>query len=189
MAAKTHVIDGGRSRWYRLARTGSVPRMPIRDCTPGDLDPLEWAQPTGMNRSHARKLERQLADECTYLLAHTDDGELVGHCEIVWNGCRSPEVQTAYPDTPEINGLVVYPGEWRGKGFGTGLIRTAEQRARQRGYHRIGVGAGEDNPRAMRLYRRLGYGGGSRTSTYGATWTPTGSNTSRGTQESSSSGT
>lgn len=134
--------------------------MLIRDCTAEDLEALERAQPTGRNRWHARKFEHQAAGDSTYLLACADDGDLVGHGEILWNGCRNPAVRAASPDTPEINGLVVYRDELRGKGIGTALIRTAEKRARQRGFRRIGLGVGNDNPGAARLYRRLGYGGG-----------------------------
>ncbi len=99
--------------------------------------------------------------ECTYLVAW-DGGVPLGHGEVLWQGCKSAEVRDAYPGCPEINGLLVYCAEMRGRGIGSALIRTAEDRARDRGFKWIGVGAGDDNPRAMALYERLGYSAGIR---------------------------
>lgn len=92
--------------------------------------------------------------EYTYLVAWNGDVPL-GHCEVLWQECKSAEVRNAYPGCPEINGLLVYRAEMRGRGIGTALIRTAEDRARDRGVEWIGVGAGDDNPSAMALYERL----------------------------------
>ena len=51
-----------------------------------------------------------------------------------------------------------------GRGIGTALIRTAEDRARERRFRWVGMGAGDGarNPRAMALYERLGYSVGIR---------------------------
>jgi ribosomal protein S18 acetylase RimI-like enzyme len=45
----------------------------------------------------------------------------------------------------------------RGRGVGTALIESAEEKIRSRGFSRIGVGVADDNPKAARLYARLGY--------------------------------
>lgn len=135
--------------------------MLIRECRANDVDALERAAPTGPNRSHALKVERQRMGGCTYLVAWDRDVPL-GHCEVLWQGCKNGEVRDVYPNCPEINGLLVYRGELRGRGIGTALIRTAEDRARERPFRWVGIGAGDDNPRAMALYERLGYSVGIR---------------------------
>lgn len=55
---------------------------------------------------------------------------------------------------PEVCNVGV-PEEHRGPGIGTALMREAERRARPARRLRLGVGV--DNPRARRLYERLGY--------------------------------
>ena len=55
-----------------------------------------------------------------------------------------------------LNHLEVAPG-WQGQGIGTRLVRAAEDAARRRGFDRIVLGVGVDNPDAKRLYERLGY--------------------------------
>ncbi|MFC7625712.1 GNAT family N-acetyltransferase [Microlunatus sp. GCM10028923] len=128
--------------------------MLIRPCRPGDLEALERAEPTGRNQFHRLKLENQDRGVCTYLTAW--DGDLpLGHGEVRWTGCSAEEVRAAYPECPEINGLLVY--RLRGQGIGTALITAAEDLARSRGYAVIGLGVGDDNPRAWSLYERLGY--------------------------------
>ncbi|MFD9963378.1 GNAT family N-acetyltransferase [Amycolatopsis sp. NPDC059020] len=55
-----------------------------------------------------------------------------------------------------MNGLDVAEDR-RSRGIGTALLATAETCARNRGYHHIGLGVDDDNPRAAALYLRLGY--------------------------------
>jgi len=50
----------------------------------------------------------------------------------------------------------VHP-EHRGRGIGTTIITAAEGLARQLGHEKLALGVGIDNPRAHRLYLRLGY--------------------------------
>jgi GNAT superfamily N-acetyltransferase len=72
-------------------------------------------------------------------------------------GCAAPEVRQRYPSCPELNGLEVWPAELRSQGIGTAIVRTAEDLARQRGYHQLGLGVDDHNHRAAALYLRLGY--------------------------------
>jgi ribosomal protein S18 acetylase RimI-like enzyme len=130
----------------------------IRDCRPDDVELLERIDSTGANQWHARKFGNQEAGRSDYLLAF-EGQELVGYCELQWLG--SPEVREIYPECPEINGLTVF-GPHQGKGVGTALIRAAEERARQAGRGRIGLAVADDNPRAAKLYARLGYQPGVR---------------------------
>lgn len=127
--------------------------MLIRDCRADDVELLEQAEPTGANQRHARKFGNQESGRSDYLLAF-EGQEIVGFCELQWLG--SPEVRDVYPGCPEINGLTVF-GPHQGKGIGTALISAAEERARRRGCPRIGLAVADDNPRAAKLYDRLGY--------------------------------
>jgi GNAT superfamily N-acetyltransferase len=130
--------------------------MLIRECAAADVERLEEAYPTGAEHRYARAVERQQVDECTFLVAWDADVPL-GHGEVMWHGCATTEVRAVCPECPEINGLRVYRPEMRGRGIGTALIRSAEDRARERGFQWLGLGVADGNPRAARLYERLGY--------------------------------
>lgn len=62
--------------------------------------------------------------------------------------------QLVHREIPEVCNVGV-PEEHRGQGVGTALMREAERRAQPAG--RLQLGVGVDNPRARRLYERLGY--------------------------------
>lgn len=130
--------------------------MEIIECRAADVVVLERVAPTGLNRGHAGKYERQLAGLCTYLVAWRS-GEPVGHGELRWEGCASPTVQAAVPSCPELNGLLVYREDLRGQGIGTALIHASADRAFARGRGQLGLGVAADNPGAARLYLRLGF--------------------------------
>lgn len=140
--------------------------MLIRECTAVDVGRLEEAYPTGAEHRYVRAVERQRMGECTFLVAWEGEQPL-GHGEVMWHGCMTPEVRAVYPECPEINGLRVYRADLRGRGIGTALIRSAEARAREQGFRWLGLGVSDDNPRAARLYERLGYQEGIR---YTAVW-------------------
>jgi len=47
--------------------------------------------------------------------------------------------------------------EWQSQGIGTRLVKAAEIALRARGFTTAVIAAGKENPRAYRLYERLGY--------------------------------
>jgi GNAT superfamily N-acetyltransferase len=57
---------------------------------------------------------------------------------------------------PQLDHLEVLGSFW-GRGIGTALIRAAEATARQLGHEQLALGVGLDNPKARRLYERIGY--------------------------------
>jgi predicted N-acetyltransferase YhbS len=89
------------------------------------------------------------------LVAYVDD-EPVGNVYLWCEPLEEPELRAAYPDAPLLNHLEVRP-EWRGRGVGADLVHAVEDAARRRGYDLVVLGVGLDNPRAKRLYERLGY--------------------------------
>jgi ribosomal protein S18 acetylase RimI-like enzyme len=131
--------------------------MIIRACREQDLALLERHIPSpGQSRYHEVRFQRQQQGLSTFLVACIDDVP-VGSGEIRWQGCAASEVHERHPDCPELNGLAVWPPERRSHGIGTAIIRAAEALAGQRGYHQIGLGVDDQNPRAAALYLRLGY--------------------------------
>ncbi|MFI9384618.1 GNAT family N-acetyltransferase [Kutzneria sp. NPDC052558] len=129
----------------------------IRPCQEQDLVLLRAYIPTpGQPDRHDKRFERQQSGRSTFLIAWAGDLP-VGAGEILWNGCDAPEINQHYLDCPELNGLDVWPAELRSQGIGTAIISAAEDLARQRACHRIGLGVDDHNPRAAALYLRLGY--------------------------------
>src|SRR4029453_13703215 len=63
----------------------------------------------------------------------------------------------ARPPGGRRTGPAAGAGPVRGGGIGTALVRAGEDTARRLGHDRITLGVGLDNPRARRLYERLGY--------------------------------
>ena len=129
--------------------------MRITTCTAADLSVLERHLPTGKNNAHAYHFSRQKKGEAEYLIAWIDDIP-VGYALINWNGFRDDEPRAAYPGCPAISNLGVDEA-WRGKGIGSALIASAEERIAARDFRQSGLGVGVENPDAARLYARLGY--------------------------------
>ena len=129
------------------------PPVQIRACQQEDAKQLER-----QNRAEPQRWQRQQQGRSTFLVAvSVPDRVPVGMGEILWDGCEAPEVRRRYPSCPELNGLEVWPAELRSRGIGTAIVHTAEDLARQRGHHQLGLGVTDDNHRAAALYLRLGY--------------------------------
>jgi GNAT superfamily N-acetyltransferase len=84
------------------------------------------------------------------------EGQPVGEVFLETEPATEPEVRRQLPGVPRLDHLEVLGPFW-GRGIGTALIRAAEASARRLGSERIALGVGLDNPRARRLYARLGY--------------------------------
>lgn len=63
---------------------------------------------------------------------------------------------TLWPRTGEISDLVVAPAD-RGRGYGTAMIQYLTRAARDLHAPQLEIGAALSNPRALALYRRLGF--------------------------------
>ena len=126
----------------------------IRACTTADLALLQrrWATQSGVHEAHHA---RQLDGGATYLVAW-EDAEPLGAGVVNWGGCIGPRAREAFPAAVEIHHLQVRD-EYRGRGVGSALIAAAERMALHSGRRQTAVGVADDNPRAERLYLRLGY--------------------------------
>lgn len=130
--------------------------MLIRECTAIDIEPLERHLPTRPSGVHAQHFAQQEAGRWTYMIAWADDSVPVGVGVIRWDGWAEQAAIAAYPDCPELTNLEVHTAQ-RGRGVGTALIQSAEDRVRARGFSRVGVGVADDNPKTAMLPARLGY--------------------------------
>jgi GNAT superfamily N-acetyltransferase len=117
----------------------------IRQCATTDIEALERHLPTRPRQVHSQHFAHQQAGRWTYLIAWEG-----------WAGWAEHDALAAYPDCPQLTNLHVQAAR-RGRGVGTALIASAEERARAGGFSRIGVGVADDNPKAAMLYTRLGY--------------------------------
>ena len=128
------------------------PLVTIQPCRAGDLAELEQHIPSpGRNRFHEARFARHQQGLSTFLIAF--DNAPVGCAEILWSGCRAPEVTER---CPELSGLTVAP-DHQSRGIGTALLHAAESLVAARSITRLGLGVDDQNVRAAALYLRLGY--------------------------------
>jgi GNAT superfamily N-acetyltransferase len=97
------------------------------------------------------------------------EGRPVGEVFLECEAAREPEVRWHLPGVPRLDHLEV-SGPFQGRGIGTALIGVAEGTARRLGHERIALGVGLDNPKARRLYERLGYADWATEPLWGAGW-------------------
>jgi len=130
--------------------TGSVGWA--RPCRAADLPALDTVLPLG--NAHRERLDGQAAGRWLYLIALAPG--VVGHCLVHWRGPTMDTVRAELPDCVEVNHLYVAE-QARGRGAGRALLAEAERATVVRRRSTIGLGVGDDNPRARRLYTSLGY--------------------------------
>ncbi len=137
-------------------RTHIMESVEIRPAVHADI-PLLEALPysAGLPSKHRNRVERQDRDEVRYLLAWIDD-QVIGHLLLKWDGPHSAEIRLRAPSCAEIEDFVVAP-EWRGQGVGGALLKAADDRCRERGVSRVGLGVGLENPSARAIYEHRSY--------------------------------
>lgn len=126
----------------------------IRAGSEADLPALEWE---GEFR-HFRLVYRRAMEEARLgrrlLLLAEVDGKVVGQVFVqLRESDLSGTVQGAYGYMHAFRVREPY----RGRGIGTRLVERAEQAMCQQGCTRSTLAVAIDNPRALRLYSRLGY--------------------------------
>jgi len=124
----------------------------IRPVRADDLPRLEWFG----TYAHFRRLEeanyRDVEAGSKLWLVAEANGFLVGHLKI------NMRVEDPLCGNPRgyIFALRVFE-PFQGLAIGTVLVRAAESMLRARGFRYVSIAVGKDNPRARRLYERLGY--------------------------------
>jgi ribosomal protein S18 acetylase RimI-like enzyme len=127
----------------------------IRKLSYGDLDPLTMIFGSEFNRTHQDDLIDQEQELISFYVAWLQNNP-IGHGLVNWGGARDPEIASAYPGCPEIYRLSVLQ-EFQSRGVGTRLLQACEQEAINRKLPLIGISVGHNNPRALALYKRLGF--------------------------------
>lgn len=92
---------------------------------------------------------RQRNPELQVILLAEQRGQVAGSLEMI-RGAVTKNAHTA------LFGMALHP-EYRGRGLGEGLLRSAEQWARDVGVLKISLAVFATNERAIRLYQRVGY--------------------------------
>jgi ribosomal protein S18 acetylase RimI-like enzyme len=120
----------------------------IRSCEERDLDHF-GAFGAAVHVDYCRDQFRRGREAVTILVAVDDDDLPVGklHLDFVTRAAHREAVLVAAAVKPEL----------QSRGIGTALMGAAEDLVCERGFYGIVLGVEDFNPRARRLYERLGY--------------------------------
>ncbi len=139
-----------------MSAARTILKVEIRPLAEGETDLLERRISSSTpSEKHRERLALQQQGRVVYLVAW-QNAMPVGHGLLKWQGTEDEPMASRLRDCPDLEDLFVTP-ELRSRGIGSQLLAAAEDLARRRGYRRIGLGVGIDNPRAHALYLRSGY--------------------------------
>lgn len=132
-----------------------ISRIQIRPIQEADLPGLEW---DGEYR-HFRRLYAEIFDSSQrgrslMWVVDLEGTGIIGQLFVQLNSARTElanGMTRAY-----IYGFRIRP-LYRGNGLGTSMMKIVEADLKRRGYKKITLNVGRDNPEARRLYERLGY--------------------------------
>lgn len=111
--------------------------------------------PGGPPERHLTRLARQHRDEVLYLIGWQGCTP-TGHLLLVWTGPADEPVASSVTSCAELQDFVVRP-DLRSRGLGRQMLALATELTRRRGFRRLGLFVGQDNPRARALYERHGF--------------------------------
>jgi ribosomal protein S18 acetylase RimI-like enzyme len=117
------------------------------DLHAGEVAGLGWSGNPAHLRSVAAALQRAAHGLEDYLVIRAPTGEPVAKMRIDYTG----------EDDTGVFSQLATMGPLQGLGIATMLIGAGEQRVRTRGLAFAALGVEDNNPRARRLYERLGY--------------------------------
>jgi GNAT superfamily N-acetyltransferase len=125
-----------------------------------DVQPARYADLARLSdtpdaRFFANRFERQNNDRGVLFIAWLDD-EPVGDVYLWLEDAEEFLLRKNLPGVALLTHLEVFPG-YRDLGIGTRIIEVVESHLNDLGHERAALAVREDNERAARLYRRLGY--------------------------------
>ncbi len=103
---------------------------------------------------HKKRFEDQQRGTLLYLITW-DSQKVIARAMLKWMGAGDSRIPNP-ADCPDIESVFVVD-EYRGHGIATKIILYCEDLAREKGFAKIGLSVGQENPHAHRLYTRLGY--------------------------------
>jgi len=139
---------GGEPLRVTLWQAGRVKlRLTVRDLEPPDLGDLDWSGGAEHVRTMAEALQASWTGDVEALVVALANERLVASGVVDFR----PE-----PGAGVLSLLSVHE-QLQSLGLGTRLVAALEKRVRRRGLTRARLAVEHDNPRALALYRRLGY--------------------------------
>ncbi len=131
----------------QMIQAGGVQQLDIDDLRADEVAGLTWSGNPAHLRSVAAALDRAAQGLEDYLVVRAPAGEPVAKMRVDYTSEDHAGVFSQLATMDQLQGL----------GIATMLIGEAEQRVRARGLAFAALGVEDDNPRARRLYERLGY--------------------------------
>jgi len=127
----------------------------IRLIRKNDLAALEWdGEFAHFRRLFSEAYQSAVLGRAVLWLAEIIEVDLIGQLFVQLNSGRPELADGGY--RAYIYGFRIKP-TYRGVGVGSRLLDAAESDLVQRGYKRVTLNVGRDNPDARRLYERRGY--------------------------------
>lgn len=124
--------------------------MNIRLVKISDADFLKKIKHSISYETTNKRLKKQEEGKTEFLVLEESIGP-VSFVLLKWEGKKT------HPEYPDMEDLFTKE-EYRGKGYGTLLIKECERRAKKRGFNKIGLAVNPTlNSKAKKLYERLGY--------------------------------
>jgi ribosomal protein S18 acetylase RimI-like enzyme len=134
-------------RLRRMILASGIRHLAVGDLRADEVAGLTWSGNRVHLRSVAAALDRAARGLEDYLVVRAAAGEPVAKMRVDYS---SEDDTGVFSQLATMDGL-------QGLGIATMLIEAAEQRVRARGLALAALGVEDDNPRARRLYERLGY--------------------------------
>lgn len=120
-----------------------------------DLSALEWeGEFIHFRRLYAEVYQRVQRGDGAMWVAELAEGKIIGQLFISFTSNR-PELSNGQ-NRAYIYGFRIRP-EYRNQGMGSAMMHRVEADLRSKGYRIVTLNVAQDNPTALRLYKRLGY--------------------------------
>jgi ribosomal protein S18 acetylase RimI-like enzyme len=130
-------------------------RIYIRPIKQSDLPGLEWdGEYIHFRRLYAEVYQRVEQGDGAMWVVELEVSKIIGQLFISYSNGRS--VLSNGNNRAYIYGFRIRP-EYRNQGIGSTLMQVVEADLIQKGFHKITLNVAQDNPDALRLYKRLGY--------------------------------
>lgn len=127
----------------------------IRQVEEADLKPLEWGQEYKKYRRMYSSLFRSTQKGKSLMwVVEIPQGEIIGQAFVM---LKSSERDAADGESRAYVFAFRVKQQWRNKGIGAYLMHFIEDDLDRRGFKFVTLNVAKDNPKALRLYRRLGY--------------------------------
>jgi ribosomal protein S18 acetylase RimI-like enzyme len=134
--------------------TSWVEQVVIRTIREMDLPALEWnGEYIHYRRVYSDAYERSKAGQMVLWIAEIPGTGLLGQLFVQLD---ADYLQKDHFRKGYIYGFRIKP-EFRSSGVGSRMLKTAENDLFRRGYHFVTLNVAKNNPRALDLYKRLGY--------------------------------